>query len=109
MGINASIVEKIVADFNDKLCKDFYICDGARSTLHETAFQNYLEKYFGFRKAYCRLHMKYRLPIAIIVQIIYPFRNKITNAGKIFSKIKTVLFFEEIAKQNKEGKNLCKN
>ncbi len=89
-------------DFNFKLGKDFYICDGARSTLHETAFQNYLEKYFGFRKAYCNLHMKYRLPIAIIVQLIYPFRNQIKKEGKLFSKIKTVLFFEKVARN-------CKN
>ena len=102
LGINAAIVEKIVMDFNFKLGKDFYICDGARSTLHETAFQNYLEKYFGFRKAYCNLHMKYRLSIAIIVQLIYPFRNQIKKEGKLFSKIKTVLFFEKVARN-------CKN
>ena len=70
LGINAAIVEKIVVDFNSKLGNNFYICDGARALLHETAFQNYLEKYFGFRKAYCNLQMKYRFPIAIIVRVI---------------------------------------
>lgn len=46
------MVARILEDNNDRLNKGFYINDGARSIRHETAFQDYLEKYFGFRKAY---------------------------------------------------------
>ena len=51
---------EIKEEFSQKIGKNFYICDGERNILHETSFQNYLEKYFGFRKAYCKLNLKYR-------------------------------------------------
>ena len=35
----------------------YYIVDGTRAISHETHFQDYLEKYFGFRRAYCHLHV----------------------------------------------------
>lgn len=104
-GINAAIVEKIIEDFNPRLGNGFYICDGARATLHETSFQDYLEKYFGFRKAYCNLHIKYRFPVNMIVGIIYPFRNLISKEGKISSKIKTVLFYEQVVRNCKHRQN----
>lgn len=70
-GINAALVYHVV---NDNI--DYgYINDGSRSIRHETAFQDYLEKYFGFRKAYCNLHIAYRPIIKIIVKLLYPFRN----------------------------------
>lgn len=99
-GINAAIVFRIVDLFNQRLNKEFYICDGARSSVHETNFQNYLEKYFGFRKAYCKLKMKYRFPVGVIVRVLYPWRKKIKNKGKFFSKVSSVLFYEEIAREN---------
>lgn len=71
-GINAAMVAKIVMDYNKKLGAGFYINDGSRSIRHETAFQDYLEKYFGFRKAYCKLNICYRFPIGILVKILYP-------------------------------------
>ena len=52
---------------------DNYICDGSRIDLHETNFQDYLEKYFMFRKAYCRLHIDYRWfvkPLVIMLSLI---------------------------------------
>ena len=51
-GINAALVEGVLRHFNLFLTEGGYICDGARSINHETAFQDYLEKYFEFRKAY---------------------------------------------------------
>ena len=99
-GVNAAIIGRIVTDFNKYLSKSFYICDGSRAVLHETNFQDYLEKYFGFRKAYCKLHMKYRGLIKGLVKILYPLRNYIKGNGKLTTRIKTVLLFEEIAKTN---------
>lgn len=57
--VNAALVNGVLEAFKDKLSKNYYICDGSRAINHETHFQDYLEKYFGFRKAYCRLHLAY--------------------------------------------------
>lgn len=54
--------------------KKKYISDGERSIKHMTNFQEFLEKYFGFRKAYCQLNIVYRPLINIIIKILYPFR-----------------------------------
>ena len=55
-------------------------CDGARSFRHQTIFQDYLEKYFGFRKAYCRLHIKYKWYINIAVKLLYPLHGLLTKS-----------------------------
>ena len=48
--INAALVEHLLTEYEIKLKKsNFYVLDGERSIRHETAFQDYLEKYFGFR------------------------------------------------------------
>lgn len=98
-GVNASIVAKIIEDFNERLGDEFYICDGARSLFHETAFQDYLEKYFGFRKVYCNLNIKYRFSVRIAVMILYPFRKLIRGNNKLLTQIKTVLELEAISRE----------
>lgn len=57
--VNAALLDKIMTDLNSRINDGCYICDGARSISHETNFQDYLEKYFGFRKAFCSLHIQY--------------------------------------------------
>ena len=37
-----------------------YIHGGWRTMIHESNYQEYLMKNFGFRKAYCKLHIQYR-------------------------------------------------
>ena len=98
-GINAAMVDGILEDNNERIGKDFYICDGTRSIRHETAFQDYLEKYFGFRKAYCKLKILYRFPLNIIVKILFPFRKKINSESKIGSLVYAILRMEEFRKQ----------
>ena len=93
--INAALVDGILQLYRAKLSRDFYICDGSRVIRHETAFQDYLEKYFTFRKAYCRLHLKYRTPLSIIVKFLYPFRYFIFSSS-IKSKLMAILRMEEI-------------
>lgn len=95
-GINAAMVAAIVENYNDRLGTDFYINDGSRSIRHETAFQDYLEKYFGFRKAYCKLHMVYRFPINVIVKILYPFRKMIKGKTIVGSLVRGILKMEEM-------------
>lgn len=98
-GINAAMVAGILEDNNEKLKGDFYINDGARSILHETAFQDYLEKYFGFRKAYCKLHVIYRFPLNICVKMLFPFRKFIKDTTKVGSIICAILKMEDFRRQ----------
>lgn len=95
-GINAAMVAGILDNYKKQLESGIYINDGSRAIRHETAFQDYLEKYFEFRKAYCRLEIAYKGIIGLIVKILYPFRNHISNRSGIGSKISAILKMEEI-------------
>ncbi len=97
-GVNAAILYEIMEYYKDRFDGKFYICDGARSIRHETAFQDYLEKYFGFRKAYCRLNIRYRKGIGCIVKILFPFRKLIGSETSITSQLSAILKMEEIVR-----------
>ncbi|WP_044976738.1 hypothetical protein [Ruminococcus sp. HUN007] len=98
-GINAAMVAGILEYFNDKLEQGIYINDGSRSIFHETAFQDYLEKYFEFRKSYCKLKIAYKGSMGIIIKFLYPFREKIKKETAIGSKIFALLKMEEIRRK----------
>lgn len=100
--INAALVAGICEYYNKRLSSGdgFYISDGARNILHKTAFQDYLEENFGFRKAYCRLHIFYRKPFGMLVGVLMPVRKilyKLDRVGFI-SKINGILRMEEICR-----------
>ena len=94
--INAAMVAGILEQYKDRFNGQFYICDGARSIRHETAFQAYLEKYFDFRKAYCKLNIKYKTVFGILVNLLYPFRKFIKAESRLGSNISGILQMEEI-------------
>lgn len=98
LGLNAAMVNKILVDHIDFLNSGGYICDGARSIYHKTAFQDYLVKYFEFRKAYCKLHIVYRPHVKVLIHLIYPFREllKKMTSVKIAGKLNALLQMEEI-------------
>lgn len=75
-----------------------YINDGVRNIKHETAFQDYLHVYFGFRKAYCKLNVVYHPLVDIVVKIFYPFKNiiKFFSSNSIFYNIWCILEQERI-------------
>lgn len=73
--VNAALVYTIVINYNEQLSKNFYICDGSRNIYHKTHFQDFLEKYFGFRKAYCVLKIKYIWWLKPMVFVLYPFHK----------------------------------
>ncbi|MGI6075047.1 MAG: hypothetical protein ACOYD9_01590 [Pyramidobacter sp.] len=99
-GVNAALIDGICRHFADRLASGFYICDGERNILHETHFYNYLGKYFGFRKAYAELHLRYRKDIAAIVWLLYPFRALIKKCpGRLPALVSAVLKMEEIVRQ----------
>lgn len=96
LAINAAMVAGVLDYYKDRFDGKFYINDGSRAIRHETAFQDYLEKYFDFRKAYCRLNVKYKKGFGCVVKILYPFRKHISADSKIGSKICGILMMEEI-------------
>lgn len=103
--VNAAIVAGICEYYNDRLSQNFYICDGERNVIHQTAFQDYLIKYFEFRKAYCELNISYKPPWGIAVKCIYPFRRILHrfNKTKIGSKVDAVLLMENIRRIDNIG------
>ncbi|MDO4261021.1 MAG: hypothetical protein Q4C82_02990 [Eubacteriales bacterium] len=52
-----------------------YIHGGWRTMIHDSNYQDYLLKNFGYRKAYCRLHVEYRSWMKAAVAVLYPFRS----------------------------------
>lgn len=100
--VNAALVEGVLRYFNTFLVNGGYICDGARSIQHETAFQDYLEKYFNFRKAYCKLHIVYHPKIGWVVKLAYPLRKLLAVFDNInlIHQINAVLKMEEIIRNN---------
>lgn len=94
-GINAAIVYSIVKYYEPYLKKGYYIVDGTRAINHDTHFQDYLEKYFGFRKAYCTLHVKYRSWIYMVVLLLRPFQKFIANSkNPLAHQVSSVLKME---------------
>ena len=98
LAVNAAIIAYICEYFSAKLENDFYIVDGERSIIHKTYFQDYLEKYFEFRKAYCKLNVAYRGWVGIVVKIAYPFRRMLKKLDGIglFHQVNAVLLMEKI-------------
>ena len=56
-----------------------YVIDGARSITEHSNIQPFLEKNFKFRKAYCKLKIRYKWWFGAIVRVLLPFRNIIGN------------------------------
>lgn len=95
--VNAAVVYGVLMHYKNELASGMYLCDGERNILHETAFQNYLEKYFCFRKAYCDLNIKYRFGFVWIVKALYPFRSIIDKIPTL-KKVSAVLRMHSFTK-----------
>ncbi len=84
--------------------KKKYVLDGERSIRHETNIQEYLEKYFKFRRAYCKLNIIYNPLFEIVIKILYPFEhfflilNKYINS-KIINNVYSMLYQEKIRRK----------
>lgn len=82
---NASLLDTFLLDVNEKLKnKEIIISNGSRSIRHQTNFNSYLEKYFGFRKAYAKLRIVYKFPIGIFVKLLRPFKVFLKNTKNPF-------------------------
>lgn len=97
--VNFALINYALDYFKEELSNGCYIDDGARPILHTTTqFQEFLEKYFGFRKAYSHLHVKYRPGLGIIVKCLFPFRSFFKHTkNKYFQEIYGILLQEEFA------------
>lgn len=56
-----------------------YVVDGARSITEHSNVQPFLEQNLKFRKAYCKLKIRYKWWFGAIVRVLLPFRNIIGN------------------------------
>lgn len=99
--INAAIVMHILSSFEEELRNKYYICDGERNIQHETSFQDYLEKYFEFRKAYCHLNIAYRPGLKIIINFMYLFKGLLEKFDGIsfVHKLNGVLTMEKLIRK----------
>lgn len=70
-----------------------FVNDGARSITNHSNVQPFLIDTFNFRKAYCRLNIKYKWWFGIIVKILYPFSRFIKIA-----KVQAILNMEAMAR-----------
>lgn len=98
--VNAAIIDFICNYFLNQNQYE-YICDGERSIRHDTTFQQYLEKYFGFRKCYCDLNIVYSKKVRSIIKILYPFKNIFKYFSRYNRKIYNIyciLFQEKLAR-----------
>ena len=102
--INAALVEKIVSHYEELLFNGGVLCDGEKSIIHETNFQAYLEKNFGFRKAYCHLNIRYNSKVKLLIKILYPFRTLLRKLDRIgiVHNINGVLKMEEVTRNERE-------
>lgn len=103
--LNAAMVYKVLDEHNEFLGSGGYICDGARCILHETAFQEYLEKNFGFRKAYCHLNVIYNPKYSWVVGVSYKFRKLLNKLDfvPVIRKATALLKMEEINRGEYKG------
>lgn len=67
-----------------------FVVDGARSITQHSDVQPFLEQNFNFRKAYCKLKIRYKWWFGAIVRILLPFRKIIWNRN-----VKAVLNMHE--------------
>ncbi|MCR5037267.1 MAG: hypothetical protein K6A73_08110 [Bacteroidales bacterium] len=56
-----------------------YVSDGSRSITEHSNIQPFLEQNFNFRKAYCKLKVRYKWWFGAIVHVLLPFRKLIWN------------------------------
>lgn len=77
-----------------------FVNSGSRNISHQTNVQDYKEHNWKFKRAYCRLHIKYNPKISIFVKGLYPFRKILLLFDKIsiVHLINSVLKMEYIAR-----------
>ena len=102
--VNAALVYRWVVDAGELIRRGGYIENGTRTINHETAFQEYLERYFGFRKAYCLLHIRYRPGMGLVMALLRKMKHifiKFDSIG-IVHQINALLRLDACAADHKK-------
>ena len=73
-----------------------YVNDGWRGIQHETHFQDFLIRKFGFRKAYTRLRVRYTPMLAVGMRLCFPFRTELRS---LHPKLNALLRLEEFQRK----------
>lgn len=83
--ISEAIIYFLLKYYEEKINDGYYISDGSKTIMHQTGFQEYLIRKFQFRKAYCKLNIKYRNAlIRNIINILAKLRiDKLVNNRKV--------------------------
>ncbi|MCL1850091.1 MAG: hypothetical protein FWF70_01595 [Bacteroidetes bacterium] len=101
-GVNLAIMYFVYNYFRKDIEQGKYLCGGSRNIYHQTNFQEFREKNFGFRKAYTHLHIQYAPFVAPLIKLLYPFRRIIHRLPfTIANQINGVLLMEKIRKRQK--------
>lgn len=74
--------------------RGYYLCDGERTVLHETSFQGFLVKYFGFRYAPCRLYVCFNPKYDFIIKLAL---KTLPFYGLILKRIKPSIYNKVLA------------
>lgn len=77
-----------------EVCGYQYVSDGWRTVTEHSNIQPFLEKNFLFRKAYCKLNIKYKTWLGLIIYGLYPFKKFIPSLA-----IKNLLNLEQINRE----------
>lgn len=94
-----------ILDYYLNIEKKQYVSSGTRSINHKTNTQEYKIRRFGYRKAYCQLHIDYNPKIKYLIRVMLVFRKLLMKFDNItlVHQINSLLLMEEIAKTNKKN------
>ncbi len=82
---NAALIDYVLTKYNEQLStKKVFFSNGSRNIKHKTNFNSYLEKYFGFRKAYSQLRIVYRFPLGFFIKMLKPFKRLFSHTTNHF-------------------------
>lgn len=68
-----------------------YVTDGSRSVTEHSNVQPFLQQKFKFRRVYCKMKIHYKWWFGLVVKMLYPFKNLISN-----SSVKAMLKLHEL-------------
>lgn len=91
-----------VLDYYLNECKKEYVSSGERSINHKSNTQDYKMRRFGYRKAYCHLHLLYNPKFTFAVKIAFFFRKILKRLDRItlIHLINAVLMMEELRRMD---------
>lgn len=98
--VNFALVYNMLENCKKYIEQGYYLCDGSRTIRHKTNFQDWLIKYFKFRKAYCILRIKPSIGFRLIINVLTPFNSILEKSHNPFLyKISTFLKIYKISKE----------